>query len=168
MELVIIAAVADNDVIGREGTLPWHLPEDLAHFKETTLGHPVIMGRIAYEDIERTIGGPLPGRTNIVLSRGDPELPEEVIVASGPDEAIAAAEGVEDDVAFVAGGASVYEVFLSRADRMILSELEAPFEGDVTFPSYDRDAWRKVSRRDRDGFAIVEYERRTEPRQPTA
>ncbi len=158
MQVILIAAVAANGVIGRDGTLPWHLPADLAHFKETTMGHPVIMGRIAYEDIERALDGPLPGRTNIVLSRGEPNVTEDVIVADGPDEAIAAAEAV-DDVAFVAGGASVYEVFLPRADGMILTELEDAYEGDVTFPAYDPEQWREISRRHREEFAIVEYER---------
>ncbi len=160
MELVLIAAVAANGVIGREDTLPWHLPADLAHFKETTMGRPVIMGRVAYEDIEDKLGGPLPGRTNIVLSESDPDVSEEVIVVEDVPAAIRAAEATNGELAFVAGGGTVYDAFLPRADRMILTELEDAYQGDVYFPSFDGEAWREVNRDCRDGFAIVEYERR--------
>lgn len=161
MELVIIAAVADNGVIGRDGTLPWHLPEDLAHFKETTMGHPVIMGRIAFEDILEHLGEPLPGRTNIVLSRGDPEVPAEVILVPGIDAAIDAAAETDSDRAFIAGGRTIYEEMLPRTDRMILTELDTPYEGDVTFPDWDRTNWIEIDRTPGGTFDIVEYESRT-------
>lgn len=160
MELVVIAAVAANGVIGRDGTLPWHLPEDLAHFKQTTMGHPVIMGRIAFEDILEHLGEPLPGRTNIVLSRSHPDVPEEVIVATNVDEAIRAARNLGADTAFIAGGRTVYEEMLPIADRMILTELDRPYEGDVTFPDWDPEMWVEVDRTEHDGFDIVEYQGR--------
>ncbi len=160
MELVLIAAIAANGVIGREGTLPWHLPEDLRHFKTTTMGHPVIMGRVNFEDVLDHLGEPLPGRTNIVLSRSDPDVPESVIVVEGIDTAVAAAEDAGTDTAFVAGGATVYEQFLPRVDRLHLTELHEPYEGDVRFPDWDRNDWVERSRRCREKFDIVEYERR--------
>lgn len=159
MELVLIAAIAANGVIGREGTLPWHFPEDLAHFKETTMGHPVIMGRVAFEDIMEMLGEPLPGRTNIVLTRGAISFPPGVIRAGGIDEAVAAARETDAETAYVAGGATVYAQFLPRADRMLLTELHEAHEGDVSFPDWEPDRWRERSRQSHESFDIVEYVR---------
>lgn len=159
MEVVVIAAVAANGIIGRDGTLPWHLPEDLAHFKETTMGHPVIMGRHAFEDIIDYLGEPLPGRTNIVLSRSNPTVPEDVILVESIEEGIAAARATGSETVFIAGGATVYEQFLERADRMILTELEEAYDGETMFPDWDEDEWEECSRNERNGFAFVEYER---------
>lgn len=159
MDLVIIAAVAANGVIGAEGGIPWHHPEDLRHFKETTMGCPVIMGRRTYESIARELGGPLPGRTNVVLSRSDPDLPDEVVVADSPDEAVAAAEATGAGTAYVAGGGAVYEAFLDRADRLVLTELHDVHEGDTVFPARDSARWREVGREERDEFDFVVYER---------
>lgn len=158
MELVLIAAVAANGVIGRDGSLPWHLPADLAHFKQTTMDHPVIMGRVAFEDILDHIGEPLPGRTNIVLTRSAPDLPPGVIVANDIESAIDAAVGTGAERAFVAGGRTVYDAMLSRADRMILTELAGAYDGDVTFPAWDPAAWAEVARESHEEFDIVEYE----------
>lgn len=159
MEIVLIAAVAANDVIGRDGTLPWHLPDDLAHFKETTMGHPVIMGRVAFEDILEHLGEPLPGRTNIVLSRSEPTVPASVIVVESVEAARDAARGTGSSVAFVAGGATVYEQFLPVADRMILTEVHEEYAGDVTFPAYDDADWNVTDRQHYPEFEIVEYAR---------
>src|SRR6056297_2671242 len=109
MELVAIAAVAENGVIGVEGEMAWHIPEDLAHFKRATTGHPVIMGRVTYESITEDLGGPLPGRTNVVLSRSGVDAPEDVIVVDDTDAALAAAEeqigaDTAEERAFVIGG----------------------------------------------------------------
>ena len=158
MDIVLIAAVAANGVIGRDGTLPWHLPEDLAHFKETTMGHPVIMGRKAYEDILDHLGEPLPGRTNIILTRSDLTVPDGVIIARDILSAIQAAQDIGSSTAFVAGGATVYEQFISCADRMILSKLPEPVEGDVYFPQWDEARWTIVDETPRDDFTIVTYE----------
>lgn len=158
MEIVIIAAVAANGVIGADGELPWHLPEDLRRFKATTMGHPVIMGRRTYEGIVNRLGEPLPGRTNVVLSRGEPPLPAGVRHASSIDEAIEIARQL-DDLTYIIGGASVYEGFLPRADRLELTEIDAAFEGDTYFPERDEGAWVEIDRDDRDGFAFVVYER---------
>jgi len=165
MRVVLVAAVAANGVIGAEGEMPWHLPEDLAHFKETTTGHPVIMGRKTYESIADRLGGPLPERTNIVLSRGDPDLPEDVIHASSPEDARRAAEETGAETAYVVGGESVYRAFLPEANGMVLTELAASYEGDTRFPDFDDEAWAVVDRDERDGFAFVTYERASATRE---
>lgn len=159
MEIAIIAAVAANGVIGADGELPWRLPADLAHFKETTIGHPVIVGRRTYESIAARLGGPLPDRTNVVLSTGEPTLPEGAVHADSVEAAVEAARATGAETAFVAGGATVYEAFLPRADRLVLTELDDEYEGDTRFPAWDRDEWTAIDRDEREGFAFVVYER---------
>lgn len=163
--IALIAAVAANGVIGDDGEMPWHLPADLQHFKETTMGNPVIMGRRTYESITARIDGPLPGRHNIVLSRSDPDLHEGVVLADSIDVAVAEAEAVcalADDATriFVIGGATVYEGFLDRADELVLTELDDDYAGDTEFPEWDDTEWREVDRDGRDGFAFVTHRRR--------
>jgi len=160
MEVAIVAAVAENGVIGVDGEMPWELPADLAHFKETTIGHPVIMGRRTYEAIATRLGGPLPDRTNIVLSRGSPDLPAAVHHAESIEAALDIARETGSSVAYVVGGGTIYDQFLTLADRLVLTEIDAAPDGDTRFPTWDRDAWREVDRESRDGFAFVEYERR--------
>ncbi|WP_049969368.1 dihydrofolate reductase [Haladaptatus cibarius] len=156
--LVCIAAVAENGVIGSDGDMPWHYSEDLRHFKETTMGHPVIMGRTTYDSIAGQIGGPLPGRTNVVLSRSNPDLPEDVVLVHSVEEAISKVETL-DDTAFVIGGATIYEQFIPHADGMILTEIHEEYDGDTRFPEWNRDEWREVERDERDELDFVRYER---------
>jgi dihydrofolate reductase len=166
--IALIAAVAENGVIGVDGEMPWHLPADLRHFKNTTMGHPVIMGRRTYESIAAEIDGPLPGRTNIVLSRGSPTLPEDVIVTDSIEAAVEAATEVqtdcETDTAYVIGGATIYEQFLPQADRLVLTEIESTYEGDTEFPDWEPSEWQEIERETRDGFSFVEYRRRESSR----
>ncbi|MEA1932371.1 dihydrofolate reductase [Halohasta litorea] len=161
-EIALIAAVAENGVIGVDGEMPWHLPADLRHFKATTTGHPVVMGRLTYESIAADIGGPLPDRTNIVLSRGSPALPDSVVVVDSIEAAVEAAGEAAGNsgTVYVIGGATIYEQFLPRADRLILTEIHDAYEGDTRFPSWDRSEWIERSRDDHEGFSFVEYERR--------
>ena len=161
MDLVLIAAVADGGVIGADGEVPWHYPADLQHFKGTTTGHPVILGRRTYDSIVSDLGGPLPDRTNVVLSRGDPALPEGVVRAGSVEEAIEAAEATGAEVGYVAGGAAVYAEFLDRdlLDRMVITEIDESVEGDTRFPEWDRDAWRETDRERHGALAFVTYER---------
>ena len=141
MRLSLIAAVADNGVIGAAGDIPWRLPEDWKRFKATTLGHHLLMGRLTWE----SIGKPLPGRTTVVISRGRPELPEGVHLASSLDRAIEiAAEAAETEV-FVAGGAGIYRLALPRADRLYLTRVHAAIEGDTLFPEWDQREWELVA-----------------------
>src|SRR5712664_1807844 len=137
MRRSLVVAMARNRVIGRNNTLPWRLPEELAHFKRVTLGHPVVMGRKTYE----SIGKPLPGRLNIVVSRNrDFRAPGCKVVAS-LEEAYRAA-GDADEVSII-GGTSLFEAALPTADRIHLTEVEADVEGDTWFPEFDRSQWQE-------------------------
>jgi dihydrofolate reductase len=140
--ITLVVAVSDNDVIGRANQLPWHLPEDLKHFKRVTLGKPIVMGRKTYE----SIGKPLPGRHNIVVTRSPNYRAEGVTVVAGVDEAIAAA-GEAAEV-MVIGGAELFKLFLPRAGRLHLTRVHGNIEGDVYWPALDASAWRLVQRAD--------------------
>ncbi|MFP4218796.1 MAG: dihydrofolate reductase [Salinarchaeum sp.] len=155
----LIVAVAENGVIGADGEMPWHYPEDLKHFKETTMGHPVIVGRRTFETIEHQLDGPLPGRTNIVLSRQHPDLPTNAIHAGSLSEAFAIA-AEHDDMAFVIGGAAVYEATLPLADAVIVTEIHKTYAGDTYFPEWPLgEEWTEVARDTREELTFYEYER---------
>lgn len=160
--LAIIVARARNGVIGRDNALPWHLPEDLRHFKRTTTGHAVLMGRRTHE----SIGRPLPGRRNLVVSRTPGYAPAGVEVFASLPEALNAC-GSDEEV-FVIGGAQLYDAALPLADRAIVTEIDIDVEGDARFPALDapplQQAWQPVAReeaRSADGlrYAIVTYAR---------
>jgi dihydrofolate reductase len=146
--IALIAALAQNGVIGRDNQLPWHLPEDLRYFKAITLGKPIIIKRRTFE----SIGRPLPGRANIVVTSQPGWSAEGVHTAAGPAQAlqqaaqIARREGVDEVV--VIGGAELYRALLGRADRLYLTRIHADVEGDACFPAFDEALWREVSRRD--------------------
>jgi dihydrofolate reductase len=163
LTVALIAAVAENGVIGVDGEMPWHYPADLRHFKETTTGHPVIMGRRTYESIVARIGGPLPGRTNIVLSRREREYDDAVRVVDSVAEALSAARevSVDDGVVYVIGGASVYDQFLPVADQLVITEVPTEPDGDTVFPAWDADQWREIDREREGELAFVTYERRS-------
>ncbi|MWG36393.1 dihydrofolate reductase [Halomarina oriensis] len=165
LRIVLVAAVAENGVIGRAGAMPWHLPADLAHFEETTTGHPVVMGRLTYESIAADIGGPFPNRTSVVLTTTGVDTEDERVVEVGGVDAALAAAGADARergvrTVYVGGGETVYEQFLSHADRLVLTELDESHEGDTRFPEWDREAFVEVEREEREGFAFVTYERR--------
>ncbi|HEV2530595.1 dihydrofolate reductase [Phenylobacterium sp.] len=138
-------ARAKNGVIGRDGSLPWRLKSDLAIFKEITIGKPVIMGRNTWESLPRK---PLPGRTNIVLSRDGSFAPHGAVVCETFSEAVSIGrEQAEDDGASevcVIGGASVFALALAKAQRLYLTEVEAEVDGDVVLPPIDESQWREV------------------------
>lgn len=139
VSLELVAAVAANGVIGRGGKLPWHLPDDLKHFKALTLGRPVIMGRRTYE----SIGRPLPGRKSIVVtSTWDKPPAEGVVLVKSLAEAV---QAVGEGTGFVIGGGVLYFAALPLVRIMHLTELDEAVEGDAFFPSFDRTAWRLVS-----------------------
>ena len=140
MIISLIAAVGSNGVIGSENKIPWRLPADLRYFRKMTMGKPVIMGRKTYE----SIGKPLEGRRNIVLSRKvNLELPGCEVVNSKA-QAMSNVAGVEE--AMVIGGEQLYRLFMPDADRIYLTEIEADFEGDTYFPDIDLDVWSEISR----------------------
>jgi dihydrofolate reductase len=141
--VAIIAAVARNGVIGRRNRMPWHLPEDLKRFKRLTLGHAVIMGRRTFE----SIGKPLAGRSNIVVTRSPDWTRPGCHAARSLEAALAAVHDRED--AFVIGGAEIYALAFPLARRLYMTEIERDFEGDAFFPQFDRSRWREVSRESR-------------------
>jgi len=154
--VTIVAAVARNGVIGVDGGLPWHLPDDLRRFKALTLGHVLVMGRKTYE----SIGRPLPGRATVVVTRsaGWRAGSEEVRVAASVPEAIATAAAIDREV-FVVGGAEVYAAALPLADRLELTFVDAEPEGDTAFPEVAWDEWREVGRQAGNGATYVTYAR---------
>lgn len=148
MKLSMIVAAAQNRVIGRDNALPWYLPNDLKYFKQTTLGKPIIMGRKTYE----SIGKPLPGRTNIVITRQTDYQPDGVKVVHSVAEARDLAESVclidGQEEAMIMGGAEIYTLALPDADRLYLTEVHADVDGDAYFPEYDKTEWKEISRED--------------------
>lgn len=157
--VVLIAALDRNRAIGKANALPWRLAEDLARFKRLTLGHPVVMGRKTYD----SIGRPLPGRDNIVVSRDRSLAIPGATVVGSLDAALAAA-GAADQV-YVIGGGEIYALALPRADRLELTEVETAIAGDAWFPAWKRASFREVARErhlDRAcglAFSFVTYER---------
>ena len=142
MKLSIIVAAAANGVIGRDNQLPWHLPADLRHFKQTTMGKPILMGRKTWE----SIGRPLPGRTNIVITRDSDYSAAGCVVVNSIDAAMEAA-GSEDEI-MVIGGAELYRQVLPRTDSVYLTRIHEDFEGDTVFPELNTSEWREVERAD--------------------
>lgn len=139
--IILIAAVAANGVIGREGDLPWHLPDDMRRFMTRTRHHPVVMGRRTWESLK----APLRGRTNIVLSGALPPDTPGAVVARTIEDAIAhAREAPGGDTVFIIGGEAVYRVALPMADELDLTEIDGAFEGDVRFPEWPRAEWTMV------------------------
>ena len=156
----LVAAVAANGIIGARGKLPWHIPEELRHFKKLTLGHPVIMGRRTWESLK----GPLPQRENIVVTRTPGYQAAGAAVASSLDAALALCAG--EPVAFVIGGTQLFEESLPRADGMVLTEIQRDYEGDTWFPKWDRKQWNESQREAHTAengvrFDFVLYERIT-------
>jgi len=135
MDIVLIAALAKNGVIGKDGALPWHLPDDLRRFKALTLGKPIVMGKKTYA----SIGRPLPKRRNIVLSRTSPAI-EGVEVVRSVDEALDLLR--DEPEVCVIGGGEIYAAFLPLATRLELTHVEADVEGDASFPEIDPAMWQ--------------------------
>ena len=159
MQLSLIVAYAQNRVIGRDNTLPWKLPSDLAHFKRTTLGHPIIMGRKTWE----SLGRPLPGRRNIVISRDANYHAQGAECMTSLAQAIAAVEDLEE--AFVIGGAQIYQEALPFAQQVIATEVQESLEGDAFFAPLDKAQWIEASRQSHPTenglrFDIVHYQRK--------
>lgn len=135
--LSIIVAVAENGVIGNRNALPWHISEDLKYFKSVTTGHPVVMGRKTWE----SLGRPLPNRTNVVVTRQDRSF-EGAITLHSMEEAVALFR--EEEEVFVIGGATIYAAALPMTDRIYLTRVGHPYEGDAHFPEWDEQAWRLI------------------------
>lgn len=156
----MVAAVAENGVIGADADIPWHLPADFAHFKATTTGHVLVLGRTTHEGI----GRPLPGRTTIVLTRDPDWSAEGVEVAGSVPAALELADRLLDGLpagrqVMIGGGAKVYEAALPYADEQVISEIPLSPAGDTHYPEFRGNRWREVSREPRDDFTIVTWER---------
>lgn len=164
MIVAIMAAVARNRVIGKDNDLVWHLPADLRHFKKTTTGHYVIMGRKTFESIPKA----LPNRVNIVVSRNPAFSAADCVVCGSLAEALNYAETRGQHKVFILGGGDIYRQALRLADTMYLTEIHADFKGDTYFPEFDRGEWQEVSREDHPADAVnahpysfVEYRRKS-------
>lgn len=140
--LSMIVAMADNNIIGKDNDMPWHLPADLAYFKKTTLGKPIIMGRKTFE----SIGRPLPGRRNIVISRDTSYKGNGIEVVNSVEQALALINNSADavDEIMVIGGGAIYRHCLTKANRLYVTHIKANIEGDTQFPEFNDGTWRKV------------------------
>jgi dihydrofolate reductase len=170
LKLSLLAAVARGGVIGRDGTIPWHLPEDMARFRELTTGHAVVMGRRTWDSLPDRFR-PLPGRRNVVVTRNLKWSAAGAERAGSLEEALTLVEASEN--VFVIGGAEIYAAALALADELLLTEIELDVEGDTLFPGWDRAAFVEVWREEHaaaDGtrFAFVRFERSSAPASITA
>ena len=163
MTVSIIVAVSSNGVIGRDGGLPWYLPADLKHFKRTTMGHYLIIGRRTWKEV----GKPLPGRTMVVVTRSRKFAPEGAKVVRSVEQGLELAAG--DDEPFIGGGAQIYRIALERnlVDRIYLTRIHTEVEGDTIFPEVDLGEWELVSQEHHDAdeknefpYSFLVYERR--------
>jgi len=158
MDIALIAALAENGVVGRDNQLPWHLPGDLPYFKRVTLGKPVVMGRKTWD----SIGRPLPGRANIVVSRQVGLQLEGATVVADIESALALASGIAAAAGvqelMVIGGAEIYALALPLAQRLYLTEVHAEVAGDAWFPPWNRDDWQERSREYHSAAADNPYE----------
>lgn len=143
MRVSLVAAVARGGVIGRDGGIPWRIPEDMARFRELTVGHPVVMGRRTWDSLPERFR-PLPGRRNVVVTRNPAWRADGVERAGSLDDALRLLDGATE--VFVIGGAAIYAEALPLADELLLTEIDADFEGDTVFPDLDRAAFDEVSR----------------------
>lgn len=148
MKIAMIAAVAENNAIGINNKMPWYLPGDLRYFRRITMGKPVIMGRKTFDSLRR----PLPGRTNIVITRNSSWQHEGVKVVHNMDDAIALAEDIAlingNEEIMVIGGEQIYRMALEKADRLYLTRVQQSFAGDAFFPELDESRWQEISRQD--------------------
>ena len=157
-----IAAVAENGTIGRDGDLPWHLPDDLNYFQRTTKGRYVITGRKNYESIPPKYR-PLKGRTNIVVTRNPAYEAPGALVKPSLESALASARSAGEEEVFIIGGGEIYKQLLSATDRIYLTEIQKDVEGDTKFPEFNEDEFEETARSHRDHpipFDFVTYERR--------
>jgi len=155
LTLAMIVAHDPNLVIGKGGGLPWHYSEDLKYFKQTTMGHPILMGRTVFEELDEK---PLPGRENIVLSRS--RNYEHVPTFSSIEKALSYLS--DEEIVFCLGGGEVYRQLLPRTDKLFVTEIHQSYEGDTYFPEYRDDigsTWKEIKREEQEVLSFVVYER---------
>lgn len=142
MKIILVAAYAQNRVIGKNNDLVWRLPKDFKHFKDLTMGHPIVMGRKTFE----SLGKPLPNRTSIIITRDTQYQQEGCIVVHSLEEAIAEARHLDEQI-FIIGGAEIYKQALPIANLMYLTEVKAFPEGDSFFPEFSANEWKETARK---------------------
>lgn len=165
MTISLIAALTENRVIGKNNDLPWHLPDDMKYFMQTTKGHPVIMGRKNYDSIPEKFR-PLPNRTNIVVTRQRDFVADGCTVVHSLEEALDEATNIITDEIFIIGGAEIYRQGMPKANKLYLTEILATLDGDTYFPEFDTRSWKEISRlhhpdddRHRYAFDFVVYQK---------
>lgn len=164
MRIALIVAMSENGTIGDKGKIPWHISDDLKRFKRLTMGHPIIMGRKTYE----SIGKPLPGRTNIVLTRSPRfAAPPEVFKFESLDAALDHCRRQGNELVFIVGGSEVYRQTLPVADKLFITEVHQRVTGDTKFTGYDRSQWIETARENGPECSFVEYERRVKKDSPS-
>ncbi|HVV38738.1 MAG TPA: dihydrofolate reductase [Candidatus Paceibacterota bacterium] len=146
----LIVSIGKNMVIGRSDKLMWPIPEDLKRFKQLTMGHPVVMGRKTFESILASLGKPLSGRTNIVVTRDESYKPEGAIITHTLEDAITKAKEIDQEEIFIGGGAQIYEQALPMVDRLYLTLIDDEKEGDAYFPEYEHLFTKKISEEPRE------------------
>lgn len=158
MKISIIVAASENNVIGRNNTLPWHLPDDLKFFRTKTAGHPVIMGRKNFESIVAAIGGPLPKRRNIIVTRNSEYTAEGCDVVSSLHEAVQyGRKEIDSAEMFIIGGGDIYKQALQIADTIYLTRIHAWIQGDVYFPEISPDIWEEVEKKEHTADAVHKF-----------
>lgn len=159
MEKIIIAAVTDNNVIGIEGKIPWHSTEELKHFKKTTFGFPILMGRKTFESINKS----LEGRVNIVISKTKSENydRDDILVFNSLEKAyIFCEENLKADKIYIIGGANIFEQTINVVDKMLISRMKRNYEGDVFFPDFPVEDWNIESTKNYNDFELITYKRK--------
>lgn len=158
----LVAAMAEGRVIGKDGDMPWHLPQELQYFKEITMGKPIVMGRNTFESIGRA----LPGRRNIVITSQPEKLPQEVDAVSSPEAVLKLTQ--DDEEIMVIGGGQIYRAFLTLASKMYLTHIDLVVEGDTFFPEWEKSVWLKTKLRqepstgsEKPGYTAYLYEKST-------
>ncbi|MFA6547538.1 MAG: dihydrofolate reductase [Candidatus Magasanikbacteria bacterium] len=158
MPFSLIAAVAENNCIGKNNKIPWNIPEDFQYFKKMTLGKTCIMGQATFESIISYIGKPLPGRQNVVVTLDkNYSAPEGVRVFYSLDDAF---EKLKDEDVFICGGASIYRQTIDRVDTLYITQVHQSPDGDTFFPEIDKNIWQETAREDHEGFSFVTYKKK--------
>lgn len=166
MEIAMIAAVAENGVIGKDNDLVWSLPDDMKYFMNTTKDHFIVLGRKNYESLPPKFR-PLPNRTNVVITRQPAFQLDNAFVVHSLDEALALCKKENQEKIFIIGGGQIYEQALPQTDTLYITEIHQAFDGDTFFPDYDKNEWKEVSRkshttddRHKYSFDFVVYKRK--------
>jgi len=155
--IALISAIAKNNCIGKNNQLPWHIPEDLLHFKKLTKNKTVLMGRKTFESIIGYLGKPLPKRKNLIITRNEKyKAPDGVMIYSNIKDAL---QKNSDDDIFVIGGATIYQQTIDLADTLYITHVNKEVDGDAFFPKIDMTKWKEIEKEDHNDFSFVTYKK---------